>query len=175
MKRTLGIILLLLSLVFLILGLYYPFMTIKIEVDMGSQGGFLGGLIGGSIADQFNKTTSYNIIQAMKMLFEHKQYFVGVLIGLFAVLLPILKTIMSFVFLLNKNKNTNLKLYNFMGIIGKFAMADVFCVGVFVAFLYTRFNQSLKADIEIGYYYFTIYVILNIISLILLKPVKQKE
>lgn len=175
MKRTFGIIFLIISLVFLVLGLYYPFMTIKIEVEMGSQGGFLGNLIGGSIADQFNKTTSYNIIQAMKMLFEHKQYFVGILIGLFAVFLPVLKTIMSFLFLFDKDKDRNQKLYNFMGVIGKFAMADVFCVGVFVAFLYTRFNQSLKADIEIGYYYFTIYVILNIISLILLKPKKQTE
>ena len=175
MKRSIGLILLLISLVFLVLGLIYPFMTIKIEVDMGNQGGFLGGLIGGSIADQFNKTMSYNIIQAMKMLFEHKQYFVGILIGLFAVLLPILKTILSIIFLFDKDPDRKMKLFNLMGTFGKFAMADVFCVGVFVAFLYTRFNQSLKADIEIGYYYFTIYVILNIISLILLKPIKQKE
>ncbi len=171
MKRTAGLILLLISLVFLVLGLYYPFMTIKVEVQMPSEGGFLGNLIGGSIAEQFNSTTKYNIPQAMQMLFKHKQYFVGVLIGLFAVLLPIVKTAMSFVFMYNKN----LKLYNFMGTFGKFAMADVFCVGVFVAFLYSKFNQTLKADIEIGYYYFTIYVILNIISLILLKPAKQKE
>jgi uncharacterized paraquat-inducible protein A len=171
MKRTFGLILLIISLVFLVLGLYYPFMTIKIEVQMPGDGGFLGNLIGGSIAEQFNSTKKYNIPQAMKMLFENEQYFVGVLIGLFAVVLPIAKTIMSFVFLYNKN----IKLYNFMGMFGKFAMADVFCVGVFVAFLYTKFNSTLKADIEIGYYYFALYVILNIISLILLKPTKQKE
>lgn len=166
MKRSIGIVLLLISLVFLTFGLIFPFMTIKIEVQMPGEGGFLGNLLGGSIADQFNKTMSYSIPEAMKMLFEHKQYFVGVLIGLFAVVLPITKTILSFFFLFNKSQ----KLYNFMGFIGKFAMADVFCVGVFIAFLYTKFNQSLKADIEIGYYYFTTYVILNIISLILLKP-----
>src|ERR1700741_1936550 len=101
MKKKLGLILLLISLVFLVMGLIYPFMTIKIEVQMDGQGGFLGSLIGGSIAEQFNKTTSYNIIQAMQMLFEHKQYFVGILIGLFAVVLPIVKTILCFVFLYN--------------------------------------------------------------------------
>ena len=153
------------------MGLINPFMTFTIEVDMGGKGGFLGNLIGGSIAEQFNKKMTYNIPQAMEMLFKHKQYFVGVLVGLFAVLIPVLKTILSFIFLYNKNN----KLYNFIGGLGKFAMADVFCVGVFIAFLYSRFNQSLKADIEIGYYWFATYVILNIISIILLKPKSVKE
>lgn len=146
-------------------------MTFTIEVDMGGKGGFLGNLIGGSIAEQFNKVMTYSIPQAMEMLFKHEQYFVGVLVGLFAIVIPVIKTILTFMFLLNKSE----KLYNFIGIIGKFAMADVFCVGVFIAFLYTKFNQSLKADIELGYYWFAAYVILNIISLILLKPSKTKQ
>jgi paraquat-inducible protein A len=171
MKKTIGIILLLISLACLTLGLVYPFMTITIEVDMAGKGGFLGSLIGGSIADQFNKRMSYSIPQAMNMLFEHKQYFVGVLIGLFAVVLPILKTLLTFIYLYSKNT----RLYNFMGMIGKFAMADVFCIGIFIAFLYTRFNQSLKADIEVGYYWFAAYVIINIISIILLKPPVAKK
>lgn len=171
MKKAIGLILLLISLVCLILGLIYPFMTITIEVDMGGKGGFLGSLIGGAVADQFNKRTSYNIPQAMRMLFEQHQYFVGVLIGLFAIVLPIGKTILSFIYLYNKKH----KLHRFIESIGKFAMADVFCVGVFIAFLYTRFNQALKADIEIGYYWFATYVILNIISVILLKPSKATQ
>ena len=168
MKKTIGILLLLFSLLCLVLGLVFPFMTFTIEVDMGGQGGFLGSLLGGSIADQFNQKMTYNIPQAMKMLFKHEQYFVGTLIGLFAVVLPITKTILTCIYLLNKSN----KLYRFMGAIGKFAMADVFCVGIFIAFLYTRFNQALKADIEAGYYWFAGYVIFNIISLILLKPTK---
>ena len=166
MKRTLGLAFLLISLVCLVAGLINPFMTFTIEVDMGGKGGFLGSLIGGSIADQFNKRMSYSIPKAMEMLFKEKQYFVGVLIGLFAIVIPIIKTSLTLGFLYTKSK----KLYNFIGVIGKFAMADVFCVGVFIAFLYTRFNQALKADIEVGYYWFASYVILNIISLALLKP-----
>jgi uncharacterized paraquat-inducible protein A len=169
MKKTVGITLLLISLFCLVMGLLNPFMTFTIEVDMGGNGGFLGNLIGGSIADQFNKKMTYSIPQAMQMLFEQKQYFVGVLIGLFAVVLPVVKTIGTGVFLINKNQ----RLYRFMSGMGKFAMADVFCVGVFIAFLYTRFNQSLKADIEPGYYWFAMYVILNICSLLLLQPKKQ--
>jgi paraquat-inducible protein A len=169
MKRIIGLFLLICSLVFLVLGLVFPFMTFKIEVKMDG-GGFLGNLIGGSIAEQFNQTTTYNIPQAMKMLFEKKQYFVGILIGSFAVILPILKTILTFVFLYTKST----KLYTFIGVIAKFAMADVFCVGIFIAFLYTQFIKSLNVDIEIGYYFFASYVILNIISVILLKQSNKK-
>jgi uncharacterized paraquat-inducible protein A len=107
----------------------------------------------------------------MKMLFKEKQYFVGVLIGLFAVVIPIIKTGLTLGFLYTKNN----RLYKFIGTIGKFAMADVFCIGVFIAFLYTRFNQALKANIEVGYYWFAAYVILNIVAIMLLKPDSKKE
>lgn len=146
-------------------------MTFTIEVDMGGKGGFLGNLIGGAVADQFNKRMTYSIPQAMKMLFKQEQYFVGVLVGLFAVIIPIVKTILTFLFIYNKDS----KLYKFIGGLGKFAMADVFCVGIFIAFLYTKFDSPLKANIEVGYYWFATYVILNIISVILLKPSTVKE
>lgn len=171
MRYKIGFIVMVVSLFCLTLGLIYPFMTISIEVNMGNKGGFFGNLIGGAVADQLNKTTTYNIPQAMQMLFRQKQYFTGVLIGLFAIVLPVGKTILSFIYLYDKNT----RLYGFINSIGKFAMADVFCVGVFIAFLYSRFNQSLKADIEVGYYWFVFYVILNIISIMLLKPSKMNK
>lgn len=164
MKRTIGVFLLLTSLVFLVLGLIYPFMTFDFEFQMEG----LLSMFGSGLSKELTKT--YNIPEVMKLLFKNGYYFVGTLIGLFAVVIPILKTILIFVFLFNKKKG----LYKFISFIGKFAMADVFCVGIFIAFLYTQFNQGMKvkivADIEMGYYYFVTYVILNIISVILLKP-----
>jgi paraquat-inducible protein A len=169
MKRTIGIFLLLASLVFLVLGLIYPFMTFNFNFEME---GLLGGLFGSGLSKELTKT--YSVPEVMQLLFKHKYYFVGTLIGLFAVVIPIVKAILTFVFLFNKKMG----LYRFIGIIGKFAMADVFCVGIFIAFLYTQFNQGLKmeikANIEVGYYYFVAYVILNIISVILIKPTNQQ-
>jgi uncharacterized paraquat-inducible protein A len=168
MKKKIGILLLLTSLVFMVLGLMYPFMTFDFEFQMEG----LLSMFGSGLSKELTKT--YSIPEVMKLLFKNGYYFVGTLIGLFAVVIPILKAILTFVFLFNKN----LKLYSFISFIGKFAMADVFCVGIFIAFLYTQFNQGMKvkilADIEIGYYYFVTYVILNIISVILLKPTTQK-
>lgn len=169
MKKIIGIILLIISLVFLALGLLYPFMTLKFEFAMS---GIFSAFMGSGMEKELNKT--YSIPQVMNLLFKHGYHVVALLIGLFAVVIPIIKTIMTFILLFNSNK----KLYNFIGHIGKFAMADVFCVGVLIAFLYTSFNQGVKvkimADIELGYYFFTAYVLLNIISLFLLKP-KEKQ
>ncbi len=170
MKKAIGLVLLCASLVFLVLGLIYPFMTFKIDIKMDG-GGLIGSFFGNSIAEKFNKTVSYNIPQAMRMLFEHKMYFVGMLIGLFAIVVPSLKTILTLIYLFNQRSGV----YRFASFIGKFAMADVFCVGVIIAFLYTSFNKVLTAQLEIGFYYFSAYVILNIIALILMKPIKSIE
>ena len=169
MKKIVGFIILAVSLVFFVMGLIAPFMTFKIDIQMDG-GGFFGNLLGDSIADKLNKTVSYNIPQAMKMLFEHNMYFVGFLVGFFAIVIPVTKTILTMVYLFNKRK----KVYNIISFIGKFAMADVFCVGVMIAFLYTSFNKVLTARIEMGFYYFASYVILNIIALILLKSSRIK-
>lgn len=137
---------------------------------MEGGGGIFGSLFGGSIAEQFNKTITYNIPQAMRMLFKEEQYFVGVLIGLFAVVVPVLKTLMTLVYLMNKSN----RLYAVMSFMGKFAMADVFCVGIFMAYLYTKANQVIKMDINTGYYWFAAYVLLNIMATMLIyKPKKQ--
>lgn len=169
MKRNIGLGLLTVSILCLVAGLTYPFMTLKIEVEMKGGSGFFDSLLGGSISEQINQSMTYNIPQAMDMLFKEKQYFVGILIGLFALVVPILKTLMTGYYLYKPNST----LHSFMGSFGKFAMADVFCVGIFVAFLYTRFNSAIHANIETGYYWFTAYVVLNIISMMLISPSNQ--
>ncbi len=167
MKKALGLSLLLVSLILLVLGLMYPFMTFDFEFQMEG----LLSMFGSGLSKELTKT--YSIPEVMKLLFKHGYYFVGILIGLFAVVIPILKTLLTLIFLFTKN----MRLYKFISAMGKFAMADVFCVGIFIAFLYTQFNQGMKvkivADIEQGYYFFASYVILNIIALMLLKPKAQ--
>jgi paraquat-inducible protein A len=168
MKKAIGLVLLLTSLICLVFGLVYPFMTFDFNFKMEG----LLSMFGSGLSKELTKT--YSIPEVMKLLFKHGYYFVGILIGLFAVVIPVLKTILTFIFLFTKKPG----LYKFIGAIGKFAMADVFCVGIFIAFLYTQFNQGMKveivANIESGYYFFVAYVILNIISVILLKPTNQK-
>lgn len=157
------------SLVFLGLGLYKPFMTFKIEVDM-SGAGFFGNLFGGSIAKEMNKTVTYNIPQAMKRLYNDGHRYVAVLIGLFAIIIPITKTVLTGIYLFNKKH----WLYRLLSYIGKFAMADVFCVGIVIAFMYTNFDKTLTTHINVGFNYFLIYVILNIVATMFLESPEKK-
>jgi len=167
MKKNIGIALLIISLVLLALGLIFPFMTLNFDFKMKG----LLGMFNSGAAEQFNKT--YSIPQVMKILFKNGYYFVGSLIGFFAVIIPLLKTTLTGIYLFNKKPG----LYKFINLIGKFAMADIFCIGVLIAFLYTKYNQGMdlqiKATIESGYYFFAMYVIVNIIALSLLKPGKE--
>jgi hypothetical protein len=74
MKKTIAILLLVTSLVFLVMGLTYPFMTFKIDIKMDTGGGgIIGSFFGNSIAEKFNKTVTYNIPQIMEMLFKFKK------------------------------------------------------------------------------------------------------
>jgi hypothetical protein len=170
MRKKTGLIIMGFSFACLIAGLIYPFMTLKIEVEMQGGGGILDWVSGGSLSSQINKNVTYNIPQAMNMLFEKHQFFVGILIGLFAFVVPIVKTGLTLWYLFSPSD----KMYNVIHSMGKFAMADVFCVGVFIAFLYTRFNDAVSANIETGYYWFAMYVILNIVGLTLTRKPGEK-
>ena len=43
-------------------------------------------------------------------------------------------------------------------------MADVFLVGVYVAFLSAKATDNLDASLEIGFYYFAAYCVVSILS-----------
>ena len=44
-------------------------------------------------------------------------------------------------------------------------MADVFAVGAFIAYLGSKASNMLDASLEIGFYYFTGYCIVSLLSL----------
>lgn len=153
-----------LSIVFFILGITQPFMTFKISLSFltGGGGGLFGGLLS-SATSQMDKTIQYNILQAISNLIKNGQYFVAILISFFGLIIPIFKSI--FFLILSFVNPKSRKWYNALSIIGKFAMADVFCVGVFVAFLYAKFQDKvLNVSLESGYYYFVIYCFLSLLA-----------
>ena len=54
-----------------------------------------------------------------------------------------------------------LKWQRFVSAISKWAMADVFAISIFVAFLGANAMESTKAILQPGFYYFAGYVILS--------------
>ena len=94
---------------------------------------------------------------------------VAILILLFSVIVPIIKAILLLIVLFTKNLATRKNLYGFVRAIGKWSMADVFVVGVFLAFLATKSNDGFHAEIHQGFYYFLAYCLISLISIQVMK------
>jgi len=60
------------------------------------------------------------------------------------------------------------KLYLFVRAISKWAMVDVFVVGIWVAFLAGKAADHFDAQIEPGFYFFVAYCLISLVALQLL-------
>ena len=75
------------------------------------------------------------------------------------------KAITLLVVLVMRSIETKLRLHRFIDSISKWSMADVFLVGVYVAFLSAKATDNLDAEIHQGFYYFAAYCLVSIASL----------
>lgn len=164
-----------LSLLLYVIGITTPFMTFTVSFNLSEMIDvpFLGNMLGSSMAQKTTKTLTYTILEAVKELVKNKQYFVAFLISFFAVFVPVVKTFLSFFLFAFRKRKFAPDLARTVSFMGKFAMADVFVVGVFIAFLYTQTNQFIKANINNGYYFFASYVLLSILSTALFRSGAQ--
>ncbi len=114
----------------------------------------------------FNKPTeifrqTQNIVQAVRSLYESGNLFVAGLVLLFSIIVPFIKAAMLGVILATKAPAARYRLYLFVRSISKWAMADVFVVGIFIAFLAAKATDNLDAIIGSGFYYFVGYCLLS--------------
>ena len=151
-RNLIALILILLSFVLLIPGLAWPLITIRASF------GFMGNTI-----EVFNQTRS--ILQSIKDLHESNNDFVAALILLFSVIVPFVKGAMLGVAALVKDSTRRYQLYAFVRSISKWAMADVFAMGVYVAFLASEAAQNFDAEIGVGFYYFVAYCLVSLLAL----------
>ena len=115
------------------------------------------------------KTTFYeqtqSILETVDTLYNTNNKFVAILIFLFSVIIPFTKGVIILGVLLIRNFAFKAKLYRFVFIIGKWSMADVFVVGVFMAFLSTQSNNSIETNLLEGFNYFAFYCILSLLGI----------
>jgi paraquat-inducible protein A len=118
----------------------------------------------------FNETRS--VISTLQNLWRSDNYWPFFLIFLFGIMVPIIKSLVIFYLLLAPNpKNIA---YAFVNVISKWAMADVFAIAIFVAFLGARAMENTKAILLPGFYYFSAYVLLSAaITMFLPKMLKK--
>ena len=151
-KNRVALFLILLSFGLLIPGLIKPLLTIDASIEfMGMK------------RELFTETRS--IIQTVRSLHESGNEFVAGLILLFSIIVPFAKATMLLVVLALKDQAKKMRLHRFIDSISKWSMADVFLVGVYVAFLSAKATDNLDAHIHEGFYYFTAYCLVSISSL----------
>ena len=147
-RNTLSFILLLISFVLLFFGVTEPMMTISAEY-----------------AGQEVFKYKQSILQAVETLYDEGFYLVSFLILFFSVMIPVLKgVVILWVFFFGEVSGKT-SAHNFIFRIGRWSMADVFAVGAFIAYLGSKASSMLDANLEIGFYYFTGYCIVSLLSL----------
>ncbi len=179
-------ILILISFLLLIPGLTQPILSFKMETKVDAK------------VKKFSTTgleKTRSIVGTVKELLEIKRYLVAFLILLFSILIPVIKIMMLLIALFNRDTQKKKKYFNFVNSVGKWSMADVYAVGVFIVYLSTAGREQTKAfdmrflgmelpvkvttimssSLESGFYYFTAYCMVSILSLHFIKSSLTKQ
>lgn len=100
-----------------------------------------------------------SVLGTLQTLWEGGHYWPFVLIALFGIAIPLFKSALVFYLLLAREPRSGWT--NLAGVISKWAMADVFAISIFVAFLGANAMQNTRASLEPGFYFFSAYVLLS--------------
>ena len=147
-RNIAAVVLVLVSLVVVVPGLIQPIITLSANM-MGRQ--------------VFAETRS--ILQTVKDLHESGNDLVAGMILFFSVMVPFVKAVLlGVVGLLKPTRPARYRLFAFVRGISKWAMADVFVVGVYIAYLSAKATDALDAQLHEGFYYFTAYCLISLLS-----------
>ncbi len=160
-SKTAVIVLISISLLCLYPGLTAPMMSLEIATSLPLVGEI----------ELYNQTQS--IWSGIVSLYEKDYFFVSFLIFLFSVAIPLFKLLCLAIILLFENTLLSQRLHQFVLLIGKWSMADVFVVGIFIAFLAGEANPSMHAALHEGFYWFLAYCLTSILCGQLLRVNKK--
>jgi uncharacterized paraquat-inducible protein A len=158
-RNALALVLTVVSLGLLIPGLTQPVLTIVASISML-----------GVTQEIFRQTQS--VLQAVRTLHESDNDFVAGLILFFSVTVPFLKALALLVILTLRKQAARYRLYLMVRSLSKWAMADVFAVGVFIALLAARGSDNLDGVPGPGFYFFASYCLVSNLAfqLLLIPP-----
>jgi len=147
-RNQVAALLTLISLGLLVPGLTRPVLTISASIS-----------VLGNTREIFRETQS--ITESVRNLFESGNTFVAALILLFSILVPVLKALLLGMVLFTRDPVVRTRLGGFVRSISKWSMADVFVVGVFIAFMAANALDNLDAQAGIGLYFFAAYCLVS--------------
>lgn len=139
------------ALVALVFGLITPIMMVTIHQEME----YLGDVV--------LSFESKGVIGSIAKLFESGDAIVAIVILLFSVLIPAVKTLsLLFVSLFMESRFAH-GIVKFFKMIGKWSMVDVFVVATFLVYLTANKGDVSRAEVEVGLYFFLAYVIVSML------------
>jgi paraquat-inducible protein A len=156
-RNIVGLALIVISLICLYPGLTLPILNISI----GASIPLLGEI------ELYDRTQS--VVSGIRLLYDFDNGFVATMILIFSVVVPVLKAVILFVVLAFRNWKYRINAYNFVAIIGKWSMADVFVVATFLAYLGTTSDEGINSEVMEGLYYFTAYCIISLLAIQVIK------
>jgi uncharacterized paraquat-inducible protein A len=148
------------SLILLGLGWTLDMLTIRIVVTVPIVGSI-------SLMDE-----TRSVLGTLQKLWETGNIFPFILIALFGILIPIVKTAFIFRIILSPN-STGAFARNFVDRISKWAMADVFAIAILVSFLAAGALDYTYASFRPGFYYFAAYVVVSNVIVMFLSRITR--
>ena len=175
MKKKLGLLLNIVALALFIPGISQPMLSLTMEVIANAGASSLS-------SELINKELS--LLATINELYTDERLVVASLILLFSIVIPLIKTSLITLAFYLKNSQRAQQLVSFVNIIGKWSMADVFVVAVFLAVFSTNHAETMSqhqlslfgfkldimmssatvSNIGVGFYYFTAYCIVSLIG-----------
>lgn len=96
-------------------------------------------------------------------MYDNQQYVIAAIILLFTIITPIIKTILLLLISFKEKLHLSSNKIKILSNIGKWSMLDVFVVAIVVTYFSMKHSGQTDANLQIGVYYFSIYVILSMI------------
>ena len=140
----------LVSMIFLIVGLAATGLTVEAVITVPVLGSIVLDHDARSIA-----TTIYG-------LFESGNHLLAILIGVFSIGVPVMKLVLSVLCAGSTSRHRD-SLHSILVVTGKWSMADVFVVGVLLAFLALNSHSATDAWVGPGLYFFIGYCLLSML------------
>lgn len=175
MKKHLGFLFNILAICLFIPGITLPIFSIYMEVTAQVGAATLS-------SDLVNKELS--LLGTINELWLDQRFFVASALFTFSIVIPAIKALLVSVAYFIKNIPLAKRIINFISVIGKWSMADVFVVAVFLAVFSTNhadtaseqtlnlfafkldvlFSSATLSNAGSGLYYFTGYCLLSILG-----------
>ena len=152
-----------LSIIALITGWFSPILEITAYQDIP--------MLGNTIFQYESKS----IVTALEKIYAQGQYGIAAIILLFTVITPIIKTFIMLTLSFRQKFHLSSKRIKFLSWVGKWSMLDVFVVAIVVTYFSMKATGQTDANLQIGVYYFSIYVILSMICTIILTQITKQN